>query len=156
MTTAIGEKVSNFTLKDHAGEDVNLAEQLKNGPVVLAFFPMAFTGVCTAEMCEFRDKLKDFESLKATVFGISVDSRFSLAEFAKQQNLNFKLLSDFNKEVAGSLGVLYEDFLGMKGVSKRAVFVVNTDSTVSYKWVTDNAGESPDLSAVHGAVSKLG
>lgn len=156
MTTAIGEKVSDFQLKSHLGEDVTLSEQLKNGPVVLAFFPMAFTGVCTAEMCEFRDTLKEFEGLGTTVFGISVDSRFSLKAFAEQQNLNFSLLSDFNKEVAGSLGILYEDFLGMKGVAKRSVFVVKPDSTVAYKWVTDNAGDRPDLSEVREALGKLG
>lgn len=156
MTTAIGEKVSDFQLKSHLGEDVTLSEQLKNGPVVLAFFPMAFTGVCTAEMCEFRDTLKEFEGLGTTVFGISVDTRFSLKAFAEQQNLNFSLLSDFNKEVAGSLGILYEDFLGMKGVAKRSVFVVKPDSTVAYKWVTDNAGDRPDLSEVREALGKLG
>lgn len=155
MTTAIGEKVSDFELKGHDGEAVRLSEQLKSGPVVLAFFPMAFTGVCTAEMCEFRDTIKDFEGLSAKVYGISVDSRFSLAAFAKEQNLNFTLLSDFNKEVAASLGILYEDFLGMKGVAKRSVFVVKQDGTVAYKWSTDNAGESPDLSLVKDALSKL-
>ena len=156
MSTAIGEKVTDFELMSHQGEAVKLSEQLKSGPVVLAFFPMAFTGVCTAEMCEFRDTIKDFESVNATVFGISVNSRFSLKAFAEQQNLNFNLLSDFNKEVSGSLGILYEDFLGMKGVSKRSVFVVDKDRTIAYKWVTDNAGESPDLSEVREALGKLG
>ena len=155
MTTAIGEKVSDFELMSHQGEAVKLSEQLANGPVVLAFFPMAFTGVCTAEMCEFRDTLKEFEGLSTTVFGISVDSRFSLKAFAEQQDLNFNLLSDFNKEVSGSLGILYEDFLGMKGVSKRSVFVVAKDSTVAYKWVTDNAGDRPDLAEVKEALGKL-
>ncbi len=155
MTTAIGEKVADFELTSHTGDPFKLSTQLEKGPVVLAFFPMAFTGVCTAEMCEFRDSIKDFESLNCSVFGISVDSRFSLKAFAEQQNLNFSLLSDFNKEVSGSLGILYEDFLGMKGVSKRSVFVINTDSTVAYKWVTDNAGESPSLAEVREALAKL-
>lgn len=155
MSTAIGEKVSDFELNSHTGEAVRLSEQLKKGPVVLAFFPMAFTGVCTAEMCEFRDALKEFEGLKAGVFGISVDSRFSLKAFAEQQSLNFSLLSDFNKEVSGSLGILYEDFLGMKGVAKRSVFVVKPDSTVAYKWVTDNAGERPNLEEVREALGNL-
>jgi glutaredoxin-dependent peroxiredoxin len=152
MSTAIGEKVKDFELTSHTGETVRLSEQLKSGPVVLAFFPMAFTGVCTAEMCEFRDSIKEFEGLNSTVFGISVDSRFSLKAFAEQQELNFSLLSDFNKEVSGGLGILYEDFLGMRGVAKRSVFVVNKDSTVAYKWVTDNAGERPDLSEVRKAI----
>lgn len=153
MTTAIGDKISDFELMSHEGQSVKLSEKLQEGPVVLAFFPMAFTGVCTAEMCEFRDSIKEFEDLKATVYGVSVDSRFSLAAFAKQQDLNFPLLSDFNKEVAGRLGILYEDFLGMKGVAKRSVFVVKPDFSVAYKWVTDNAGERPDLGEVRGALS---
>ncbi len=152
MPTALGEKVKDFTLVDHKGEKVQLSEELKHGPVVLAFFPMAFTGVCTAEMCEFRDSLKDFEALNSKVFGISVNSRFTLAVFAEQQNLNFSLLSDFNKEVAGSLGILYEDFLGMRGVAKRSVFVVNPDFTVRYQWTTDNAGEKPDIAEVKAAL----
>ena len=155
MSSALGTKVKDFELNNHKGEAVRLTESLKSGPVVLAFFPMAFTGVCTAEMCEFRDGLKAFEALKASVFGISVDSRFSLAAFAEQQSLNFSLLSDFNKEVSGQFGVLYEDFLGMKGVSKRSVFVIDSEQTVRYQWVTDNAGESPDLEAVKKALGEL-
>lgn len=155
MSTAIGEKVTDFELMSHKGDAVKLSDQLKNGPVVLAFFPMAFTGVCTAEMCEFRDSLKDFENLKATVYGVSVDSRFSLKAFAEQQELNFSLLSDFNKEVAGQLGILYADFLGMKGVAKRSVFVVKPDSTVAYRWVTENAGDRPDLNEVREALGSI-
>ncbi len=152
MTTAVGEKVTDFELMSHKGESVKLSEQLAEGPVVLAFFPMAFTGVCTSEMCEFRDTLKEFENLNATVFGISVDSRFSLKAFAEQQELNFSLLSDFNKDVSGKLGILYEEFLGMKGVAKRSVFVVNPDFTVAYRWVSEDAGKRPDLEEVRGAL----
>lgn len=155
MSTAIGEKVSDFELMGHNGEPVKLSSELASGPVVLAFFPMAFTGVCTAEMCEFRDTIKEFEGLNCKVYGISVDSRFSLKAFAEQQELNFTLLSDFNKEVSGGLGILYEDFLGMKGVAKRSVFVVGKDQNVAYRWVTDNAGERPDLSEVRDALGKL-
>ncbi|HIB69909.1 MAG TPA: peroxiredoxin [Phycisphaerales bacterium] len=155
MSTAIGEKVSDFELVGHDGETVKLSKQLESGPVVLAFFPMAFTGVCTAEMCEFRDTLKEFESLNCKVYGISVDSRFSLKAFAEQQNLNFVLLSDFNKEVSGGLGILYEDFLGMRGVAKRSVFVVDKNQSVAYKWTTDNAGERPNLDEVREALQNL-
>lgn len=155
MSTAIGEKIADFTLTDHNGEAVTLSQAVADGPVVLAFFPMAFTGVCTAELCEFRDSLKSFEDLKSKVFGISVNSRFSLKAFAEQQNLNFPLLSDFNKEVGSALGIMYEDFLGMKGVSKRSVFVVKPDLSVAYKWVTDNAGDRPDLTEVRDALSKI-
>lgn len=155
MSTAVGEKIADFQLTDHNGETVKLSDAVSDGPVVLAFFPMAFTGVCTAELCEFRDSLKSFEDLKAKVFGISVNSRFSLKAFAEQQNLNFPLLSDFNKEVGNSLGIMYEDFLGMKGVSKRSVFVVKPDLSVAYRWVTDNAGDRPDLGEVRDALSKI-
>lgn len=155
MSTAVGDKISDFELVAHNGDKVKLSERLADGAVVLAFFPMAFTGVCTAEMCEFRDSIKEFEALKANVFGVSVDSRFSLNAFAEQQDLNFPLLSDFNKEVAGGLGILYEDFLGMKGVAKRSVFVIRPDRSVAYQWVTDNAGERPDLEEVRKALSSL-
>ena len=122
---------------------------------MLAFFPAAFTGVCTAEMCEFRDTLKQFEELNATVLGVSVDIRFSLAEFAKQQDLNFPLLSDFNKEVISALGVRDDNFIGMKGVAKRSVFVVKPDFTVAYQWVAENPGQRPDLDEVRKALSSL-
>ena len=151
--TKTGEKISDFELVSHDGETVKLSEQLQKGPVVLAFFPAAFTGVCTAEMCEFRDTLKQFEGLNATVFGVSVDIRFSLAEFAKQQELNFPLLSDFNKEVITALGVRDDNFIGMKGVAKRSVFVVEPDFSVAYQWVAENPGQRPDLEEVRKALA---
>jgi glutaredoxin-dependent peroxiredoxin len=155
MTKELGDKISDFELVDHNGETQKLSEQLAEGPVVLAFFPAAFTGVCTAEMCEFRDSLKQFEDLNASVFGISVDIRFSLAEFAKQQNLNFPLLSDFNKELITDLGVKDDNFIGMKGVAKRSVFLVKPDRTVAYKWVAENPGVSPNLDEVRAALASL-
>ena len=155
MTKEIGDKISDFALVDHHGETVKLSERLADGPVVLAFFPAAFTGVCTAEMCEFRDSLKEFEDLSASVLGVSVDIRFSLAEFAKQQNLNFPLLSDFNKEVITELGVRDDNFIGMKGVAQRSVFVVKPDQTIAYKWVAENPGVSPDLDETRKALSSL-
>lgn len=155
MSTAVGDKVEDFELVDNKGVKHRLSETLKRGPVVLAFFPLAFTGVCTAELCEFRDGLGAFESLNATVYGISVDSGPALRVFAEQQGLNFPLLSDFNKEVCASLGAIYEDFGGMRGVAKRSVFVVRPDQTVAYKWITDNAKDSPDLAEIKDALSSL-
>lgn len=155
MSTAIGEKIADFELPNHLGEQVRLSEAAAEGPVVLAFFPMAFTGVCTAEMCEFRDSLKDFEDLNAKVFGVSVNARFSLKEFAEQQKLNFPLLSDFNREVGAALGIQFDDFLGMKGVTKRSVFVVKPDLSVAYKWSSDHPPERPNLDEVREALSKL-
>lgn len=153
--TAVGDRVEDFELVDTAGKRCRLSQALEDGPVVLAFFPFAFTGVCTAEMCEFRDTLKDFESVRATVYGISVDSQFTLKAFSEQQNLNFPLLSDFNKEVAGRLGILYESFNGHRGVAKRSVFVIRPDATVAYRWSSDNAKDRPDLELVKEALKNL-
>lgn len=155
MSTTIGDRVEDFELVDNLGQKHRLSETLKGGPVVLAFFPLAFTGVCTAEMCEFRDSLKDFEQVGASVFGISVDSGPTLRVFAEQQNLNFPLLSDFNKEVAASLGILYQDFHGMRGVAKRSVFVVNREGAVTYRWSSDNAADRPVLAEVKEALAQL-
>lgn len=155
MSSAIGEKVEDFELVDTTGKPRRLSEALKEGPVVLAFFPFAFSSVCTAEMCEFRDSLKDFEGVNAAVFGVSVDSHFTLKAFAEQQGLNFPLLSDFNKEIAGRLGILYPEFIGYQGVAKRSVIVVGLDSSVVYRWSSDNAKDRPDLSEVQSALKSL-
>lgn len=155
MSTTIGDKVEDFELVDNKGEKRRLSETLQSGPVVLAFFPLAFTGVCTAEMCEFRDSLADFSEIGATVFGISVDSGPTLRVFAEQQGLNFPLLSDFNKEVAGSLGILYEDFNGMRGVAKRSVFVVSRDGTVADRWSSDDPTDRPVLAEIKDALARL-
>lgn len=155
MTLATNVKAPDFELTSNKNEKVRLSEALKNGPVVLAFFPMAFTGVCTTEMCEFRDSMADYNNLGAQVFGLSVDSRFTLDEFAKKNGLEFPLLSDFNKEVGQAYGVMYEDFLGMKGVHKRSLFVIDKDGTIRYSWMNEKAGEKPDLAPVQAALKEL-
>jgi peroxiredoxin len=155
LSAKVDERVDDFELVGSDGERHRLSEALQRGPVVLAFFPFAFTGVCTAEMCEFRDSIKDFEKVGTTVFGISVDSPHALRVFAEQQQLSFTLLSDFNKEVAGALGVLYEQLGSFKGVAKRSVFVIRPDSTVAYRWSSDNAKDRPDLAEVKTALSTL-
>lgn len=155
MSIGVGDSVEDFELVGSDGGRYRLETALQKGPVVLAFFPFAFTGVCTAEMCEFRDSLKDFEAVNATVYGVSVDSPHALWAFAEQQKLTFILLSDFNKEVAASLGVLYEQLGSFKGVAKRAVFVIRPDATVAYRWSSDNAKDRPDLAEVKAALSAL-
>lgn len=155
MTVTTNVKAPDFELTSHKNEKVRLSELLARGPVVLAFFPMAFTGVCTTEMCEFRDMLSEFNDMGAQVLGLSVDSRFSLNEFAEKNQLTFPLLSDFNKEVGQAYGNLYEDFLGMKGVHKRSIFVVDRDGTVKYSWINEKAGEKPDLAPVKEALKNL-
>ena len=144
----VGDKVTNFTLKNSEGEDVSLEGLTNKGKVLLLFFPLAYTGVCTDEMCSTRDNMKLYNSLNVYVLGISVDSFFTLKEFKKSNNLNFTLLSDFNKEVATQFDTLYDDFFGMKGVAKRSAFVINTDGVVEYSEVLEDAGKQPDFKAI--------
>lgn len=155
MPVDVNVKAPEFELTSHKGEAVKLSEKLKNGPVVLAFFPLAFTGVCTEELCEFRDSMAEFTEMQAQVLGISVDSRFALNAFAEKHNLDYPLLSDFNKEVSKAYDVLYENFLGLLGVSKRSVFVVDRDGTIRYRWVTEDAKVKPNFDEIRKALKEL-
>ena len=121
------------------------------------FFPLAFTGVCTAELCNVRDNIALYNNTNAQVFGISVDSLFTLDKFSKEQNLNFQLLSDFNKEAATDFGVLYETFpaFEMLGVSKRAAFVIDKDGVVQYAEVCPTPGDLPDFNAIQATLASL-
>ena len=154
MALQVGEKAPDFTLINTQKEEVTLSNQ--EGPVVLLFFPMAFTGVCTTELCTIRDDYGSYNDLKATVFGISVDSPFSLGKFKEEQNLNFELLSDFNKTASAAYGALYEDFvLGLKGVSKRSAFVVDGNGIIQYAEVLESAGDLPNFTAIKQALQEL-
>ncbi|MDX1385644.1 MAG: redoxin domain-containing protein [Thermoanaerobaculia bacterium] len=123
--------------------------------VVLLFFPLAFTSVCTNEMCSIRDSYGRYGELNAEVLGISVDSPFSLKAWAKEEGYEFPLLSDFNKEVAASYGALYDDLLGLKGVAKRAAFVVDREGVVRHAEVLEKASDLPDFAAVQEALAGL-
>lgn len=155
MKLNTGDKAPEFTLNNTEGEAVTL-QDLKNsrGDTLLLFFPLAFSGVCTEEVCTLRDNMKLYNSLNATVAGISVDSFFTLKEFKKANNLNFPLLSDFNKEVSTNYGVLYEDFFGMMGVSKRSAFIVNGNGLITYAEVLDDSGKQPDFKAIQNILMK--
>ncbi len=149
-----GDTAPDFTapIADGDVSEFALSEALGDGPVVLAFFPGAFTGVCTTEMCTFHDRMSAFDDVDATVYGVSVDTPFSLAEWRDQEDLNFGLVSDHDKEIIDEYGVR-TDFadLGYYGVAERAVFVVDEDGTVTYKWVGDNPGVQPDYDEVEAA-----
>ncbi|WP_323676733.1 redoxin domain-containing protein [Halorubellus sp. PRR65] len=133
-------------------ESFTLSDAIEDGPVVLAFFPGAFTSVCTAEMCSFRDRLSAFEDVDATVYGVSTDSPFALNEFREQNDLSFGLVSDHEKEIIDAYDVRTSfDHLDVHGLAKRAVFVVDTDRTVTYAWVSDDPGVEPDYDAVAAA-----
>lgn len=144
----IGDKVKDFALQDTKGNELTLSGQLGEGKVLLLFFPLAYSSVCTDEMCHFRDNMKLYKSLDTNILGISVDSFFTLREFKKTNNFPFPFVSDFNKEVSRQFGVLYEDYYGMKGVSKRSAFVVNQDMIVEYTEVLEDSGTLPDFKAI--------
>lgn len=154
MSIKKGDSAPDFTLKDSEGNDVSLSS-LKGNPVVLLFFPLAFTGVCTKELCLVRDSFEEYKELNAQVLAISVDSFFTLAQFKSQQNLNFPLLSDFNKTTAKSYGALYDEFFGMTGVAKRSAFVISPEGKVVYAEVLEKASDLPNFEAVKEALSKV-
>jgi glutaredoxin-dependent peroxiredoxin len=155
MQIEIGTKAPDFTLYDTNKQPVSLSD-FKGKNVLLLFFPLAFTSVCTAELCSVRDNLKMYEELNAVPIGISVDSLHSLNKFKEEQHLNFSLLSDFNKEVSRAYGSLYEQWgYGMRGVAKRSAFVIDNGGIVRYAEVLENAGEQPNFQAIKTALAGL-
>lgn len=156
MALKTGDKAPHFKLFDTEKKEVSL-EDYKGSNLVLLFFPQAFTRVCTEELCSTRDDLAFYQGLNARVFGISVDSVFTLAKFKEDQCFNFPLLSDFNKETSSAYGSLYEDWiLGMRGVSKRAAFVIDKSGVIQYAEVLESAGDLPNFAAVKETLNKLG
>jgi len=135
-------------------EPVSLSSE-RGHPVVLAFFPAAFSSVCTKELCTFRDSLAKLNNAKAKIYGISVDTFFALKAFQTDQKLTFPLLSDFNKEVIRSYGAFNEDMIGLKGIAKRAVFVIDKDGVVRHREVLDDARNEPDYAKVYDTLAKL-
>ena len=154
MSADVGSKAPDFTLMNQDRQPVTLSAQ-KGQPVVLAFFPAAFSSVCAKEMCTFRDSLATLNRAKAQVYGLSVDTFFTLKAFADHEKLTFPLLSDFNKQVIREYGVFNEDMIGLKGIAKRAVFVIDKDGIVRHREVLDDARNEPDYNAVFGALSRL-
>jgi len=155
MPVEIGQPAPDFTLYSSDKKPVTLSE-LKGQPVVLLFFPLAFTSVCTAELCSVRDNLSWYENVNAKVFGISVDALHTLARFKEEQQYNFTLLSDFNKDVSREYGSLYEQFgYNMKGVSKRSAFVIDKEGIIRYAEVLENAGEVPDFNRIQEVLKGL-
>lgn len=158
-----GEMAPDFTVPIAGGEAYNdvdeftLSSALGDGPVVLAFFPAAFTSGCTEELCTFRDSIAAFEEVDANVYGISTDLPFAQNEFIRQEGLTFPLLSDFQHEVIQRYDVVLEGFYDVMSVAERAVFVLDEDGTVVYRWVRE--GENPDfdwlVSEVRDAVEAL-
>ncbi|MHC5001647.1 MAG: redoxin domain-containing protein [Planctomycetota bacterium] len=154
MAIRKGDKAAGFTLPCKPGETVDVGQCIGGEKVVLLFFPLAFSPVCTTEMCEMRDGWGQWSQLDAKIFGICVDSPFVTEKFRAEHDLPFPILSDFNKEVARTYGVLHEELVGLKGVAKRSVFVIDADGTVIYDWVSDDPKVKPDFEAVRAAIGE--
>jgi peroxiredoxin len=154
MSVDVGSPAPDFTLTSHDRQPVTLSAQ-RGHPVVLAFFPAAFSSVCQKELCTFRDQLARLNHAHAQVYGISVDTFFALKAFHTDQKLTFPLLSDFNKQVIREYDVFNEDMVGLKGIAKRAVFVIDGAGVVRYRQVLDDARNEPDYEKVLAAVDEL-
>ena len=152
MAIQPGQPAPQFTLVSSDKQQVSLSG-FKGRKVVLHFFPFAFTGVCTAQLCTMRDNFGYYDGLNAQIIAVSVDSPATLAKFKEENNYNFLLLSDFNKTVSPQYGAFYEEFfLGLKGVAKRAAFVIDEEQKIVYAEVLEEAKDLPDFNAIAEAV----
>ncbi len=154
MSVDVGSNAPDFTLVNDDRQPVTLSQQ-RGKPVVLAFFPAAFSSVCQKELCTFRDSMARLNQASAQVYGISVDTFFSLKAFHDQQGLTFPLLSDFNKTAIRDYGVFNEDMIGLKGIAKRAVFVIDRDGIIRHREVLADARNEPNYDAVFAALQAL-
>ena len=154
MSVDVGTQAPDFTLTSQDRRPVKLSEQ-RGKPIVLAFFPAAFSSVCAKEMCTFRDSMARLGQADAQVYGISVDTFFTLKAFHDHEKLSFPLLSDFNKQVVRDYGVFNEDMIGLKGIAKRAVFVIDKNGVVRHREVLNDARNEPDYEKVFTTIASL-
>ncbi len=156
MTLKKGDKAPSFKLVTSDKKEVKL-EDFAGKNLILHFYPAAFTSTCTTQLCTVRDAISLYQNDKADVIGISVDMPFTLAKFKEAQNLNFTLASDFNKEAMTAYGTMYDVWiLGLKGVAKRAAFVIDGTGTIQYAEVLENASELPNFQAINETLASLG
>jgi peroxiredoxin len=151
----VGDRAPDFALYDYDKKVRKMSEFLVKGKrTILAFFPGAFTGVCTQEMCTFRDMYGELGKLNGMVVGVSVDAPFAQKAFAEKNNLTFPLLCDFNHEVIHKYGVVWKNLSGVEGyeTANRAIFVLDDSGKVLYKWVAENPGVLPDFEAIKKAL----
>jgi peroxiredoxin len=154
MSVEVGSKAPDFTLKDQDFRDVRLSD-FRGRTVVLVFFPFAFSSVCSTENRTFSGDLERYHSFDAEVLGISVDSPYALKAFAKSQNIEHPLLSDFNREVSKAYGVLHDEIKDLREVPKRAIFIRDADGIVQYRWVSDDSRIEPDYDAVISEAERI-
>jgi len=151
----VGDKAPDFELPSTLGEKVKLSDQLNKGPIVLVFYPLDWSPVCTKELCTLRDGFEEFEELGVKVFAISVDSIFSHHAWAEKLGITFPLLSDFNREVIRLYGVIHEKILGLKSIAKRSVFILDQNGTVRYRWVSEDPSQLPNMGEIRENLEKL-
>ena len=155
MALQLGDIAPDFSLYSSEKKLVHLHE-LRGQTVVLLFYPLAFTSTCTKELCSTRDDISIYEELGTQILAISTDSPQTLARYKQDNNFNFTLLSDYNKDVIRAYDVIYEEFtLGMRGVAKRAVFIIDPEGIIRYIEVLEVAGQMPDLPGLQNALRKL-
>lgn len=155
MAIEIGQQAPDIELPVAGSQEkFRLSDYKGKQPVVLLFFPLAWTGVCTQQMCDTRDSMNGYEELGAKVVGISVDSPFALNKFKEDQGLNFDLASDFNREAVQAYGCQYEDLLGFKGVAKRSAFVIDKEGKIAYARVNESAKDVPSKDEIQQALNK--
>ena len=155
MALTVGDKAPDFKLQNSDKDFVELSSFKGSKNVLLLFYPLAFSSVCTNELCSVRDNMKLYNAFDAEVLGVSVDSLFVQGVFKKSQNINYELLSDFNKKVSEEYGVLNLDFFGMKGVSNRSAFVVDKEGVIQYAEVLQDASELPNFRAIQKVLNEL-
>jgi peroxiredoxin len=155
MAVQVGQPAPDFTLWDNEKKQVTLSDY-KGRNVLLLFYPLAFTSVCTRELCHMRDSLAEYNNMNAVVFGISIDSLYVQDVFRKQLNLNFPLLADFNKEVATAYDSLFDNFSNdMKGVTKRASFVIDKEGIIRHAEILPSGGDYPNFEAIQACLKQL-
>ncbi len=152
MAIRTGDQAVGFTLPTRPGETIDVGQHIGREPVVLLFFPLSFSSVCTDEMCHMRDDWGRWETAKAAVFGITIDSPFVTDKFRTETGAPFPILSDMNREVARQYDVLHADLKGMKDVTRRAAFVIDASGKVVYDWVSDDPGVQVPFDEVLGAL----
>ncbi|GMV07722.1 MAG: anti-oxidant AhpCTSA family protein [Gemmatimonadota bacterium] len=152
---SVGSPAPDFSLAPAPGPGRVTLSEHRGHPVVLLFFPLAFSSTCTEELCHVAEDWSRWEEVGARVLGLSIDSPYVNQRFAGELRLPFPLLSDFNKDASSAYGVLYPEFYGMKGVSKRAAFVVDGEGTVAYAWVAEEAGLLPPFEEILEAVRRV-
>jgi glutaredoxin-dependent peroxiredoxin len=155
MPLKIGDKAPDFTSKTHLMEDFKLSDHIGEKNVVLFFYPLVNTPTCFNELCSLRDNYSLYDKLNAKVFAISVDSPFAQKLWAEKEGFNFKMITDFNKEIAAKYGCQYSDLLGFKGVAKRSAFVIDRSGSVRYIWISEDPGVLPDFKTIQETLSNL-